>query len=128
MKNACKADILFFSLSFPMNIKKKVASLILGSMALAMAVGVNASVNASFDGVQAVHTAVVAVVDFVSPSQASALTSSGGVVTIDQTDLDLADDSVNNLLKTVFEILKLLPIIALILAMPSRLESIAAPS
>lgn len=44
-----------------------------------------------------------------------ALTSTGGVISIEQTDLDNVDTSVNNLLASIFEVLKLLPYIALII-------------
>jgi len=61
------------------------------------------------------EVAVSAVADAVTVPSTYALTSSGGTVNIETTDLTNVDTSVNNLLKTVFEVLKLLPFMALIL-------------
>lgn len=101
-----------------MSIKKIVARITLGAMTVgALSIGVFGAVTSATQGVDtgAVVNAVAVVADFIGPDKASALTSSGGVVSIESSDLVVADQSVNNLLKTAFEVLKLLPLMALIL-------------
>jgi len=102
-----------------MNYKKIIASGMLGIISVvSLASGIGgayASYNAQ-DAIQATAKTVTAyVVDAVSVPQASALLSQSGSVTIEASDLANVDESVNNLMKTVFEVLKLLPYIALII-------------
>jgi len=95
-----------------MNFKKLIASGLLTAVIGVIGVSTTASVFANAETTQ--KGIVAQVVDKIIPS-ASALTSTGGVISIEQTDLDNVDTSVNNLLKSVFEVLKLLPFVALIL-------------
>lgn len=98
-----------------MSIKKFIA----GTLAVSFlgVVGLSTA-SAGFTASETIQNSVVAVVQVVSDviaPQASALTSSGGVVTIDSADLTNVSDSIDNLLATVFEVLKLLPYVALII-------------
>ena len=98
----------FFTLIVSMNIKKLIAGGLLTVIATASAVATTVSFASSE------KTVAQTVVEFVVPS-ADALSSTGGVVTIESSDLANVDTSVNNLLATVFEVLKLLPYLALII-------------
>ncbi len=111
--------------------KKVVAGLMLGVMAvIGIGTGVSGAIVAYNEAgtKQAVHQVAMATVevatDAIGVPSAHALLSQSGSVTIEASDLTNVDTSVNNLLKTVFEVLKLLPYMALIIGGFYLLDSV----
>lgn len=104
-----------------MNIKKTVARFTIGFMSViaigGAVVGAVAQYNTP-DTNQAVHQTASTVTAFVADSiapEANALLVQSGSVSIESTDLTNVSDSVTALLKSCFEVLKLLPYMALII-------------
>jgi len=59
-------------------------------------------------------TVVAYIIDVVTPSKASALTSSGGVIVVETADTTIANEASTKTLSSMFEIIKFLPTMALI--------------
>lgn len=100
-----------------MNIKKLLAKITLGGFAL-MSIGgavTGAVMQYNTDATKsAVNSSVAFVADSIAP-KANALLVQSGSVSIEAADLTNVSESVTALLKSCFEILKLLPYMALII-------------
>jgi len=68
----------------------------------------------AYKAVTSSPSVVAYVIEAVTPSQASALTSSGGQIVVETADITLANDASTKTLGSMFEIIKFLPTMALI--------------